>query len=87
MNKVSKKIDRWHYEIQDNNKQDIIFERDEEYIAQDQSPTNFDSSSSDDDSVSLLYNDDKKKTDKKLNKRTCSSKFYESISAKSTRKK
>ena len=48
MDKVSKKIDRWHDEKQDN-KEDNIFERDEEYMEQDRSPTNFDSSSDDDD--------------------------------------
>jgi hypothetical protein len=42
---VSKKIDKWHTLSQVNKDELLIFERDEEYIEADRSPTHFGSSS------------------------------------------
>ena len=77
MNKVAKKIDRWHDEKLDN-KEDNIFERDEEYMEQDRSPTNFETSSDEDDLIKIK--------DQSLHKRTESTKFSENLSNNSHKK-
>jgi hypothetical protein len=50
LDKVSLKIDKWHIKNQ-NNKEELLFSKDEEYVELDRSPTNFETSSEEDDSI------------------------------------
>jgi hypothetical protein len=49
---VSHKIEKWH-SINQENREDLFFKHDEEYIEADRSPTNFDSTSEEEDSLTI----------------------------------
>ncbi len=69
LDKVSSKIEKWH-SLNQANREDLFFQRDEEYVEMDRSPTNFDSSSDESDlATEIILNNQRDKSMSRSSKR------------------